>query len=98
MATCLYNMKHGTQKSIVEARQAADACLDAFELWVLARPSPTIDLTVIRIELAILRANVDFIFEMRATNPKTALSKLVEDLVLDSFFNVHVDPLIEKPM
>uniref|UniRef100_M1DQM0 Integrase core domain containing protein n=1 Tax=Solanum tuberosum TaxID=4113 RepID=M1DQM0_SOLTU len=39
--------------------QAIHKCLDAFELRVLERPTPTIDVTTFQMALASLRADVD---------------------------------------
>lgn len=58
--------------------------LDAFELWVVVRPSPKTDLIVIYTQLAILQADVDTILEMRGTKPESAPTELAEDTVLDA--------------
>ena len=67
-----------TDKSI----QAVHQHLGAFELRVLACPTPTIDLITLPEVLANMRENVDSIHEMRGHQPETAPIELVKDTML----------------
>ena len=87
MDTLLHHIHPWMQKSIAEAEdridkrvaqqmerkiQAVNQRLDAFELRVLTRPAPTIDLTTLQEVVASLRADVDSILEIRGLDPKNA--------------------------
>uniref|UniRef100_M1DI10 Integrase core domain containing protein n=1 Tax=Solanum tuberosum TaxID=4113 RepID=M1DI10_SOLTU len=102
MATLLHHMQPWKQKLIVEfeARmerrmedmmdwkiQAVNKCLDAFELRVLKRPAPTIDLSSFEVELASLWADVDAILATPIVDPQAALTALADDTVLDALFS-----------
>ncbi|KAG5610279.1 hypothetical protein H5410_021560 [Solanum commersonii] len=84
MATLLHYIQPWMQKSIAEfeARmeqrmegmmdrkiQAVNKHLDAFELRVLERPTPTINLSSFQTKLASLRANVDAILTTPTVEP-----------------------------
>uniref|UniRef100_M1DHT2 Integrase core domain containing protein n=1 Tax=Solanum tuberosum TaxID=4113 RepID=M1DHT2_SOLTU len=67
--------------------QAINKCLDAFELRVLERPAPTIDLSSFQSELASLRADVDAILATPIVKPHAAPTALADDTMLDALFN-----------
>lgn len=75
---------------------AVHKCLDAFELRVLARPTPIDELTYINIELSNMRFDIDTMLEMRGAEPKSAPTKLEEDSVLDFLFNANAEPQHEQ--
>uniref|UniRef100_M1DSQ8 Integrase core domain containing protein n=1 Tax=Solanum tuberosum TaxID=4113 RepID=M1DSQ8_SOLTU len=102
MATLLHHIQSWMQKSIAESEarmerrmegmmdrkiQAVNKNLDAFELRVLERPSPTIDLSFFQSELASLRANVDVILATPTVEPQVAPPALADDTVLDVLFS-----------
>uniref|UniRef100_M1D8R0 Integrase core domain containing protein n=1 Tax=Solanum tuberosum TaxID=4113 RepID=M1D8R0_SOLTU len=64
--------------------QAVNKHLDAFELRVLERPTPPIDLSSSQSELASLRADVDAIIVTPTVEPQAAPTTLADDTVLDS--------------
>lgn len=66
--------------------QAVHQCLDAFELRVFVRPTPTIYLTILQADMVSKRADVDVILDMRLPNPKTELAELAEDTMLAALF------------
>lgn len=61
-------------------------CLDAFELCVLAQPTPATDLTTIHVDLSRLQADVDAILEIWGIEIESDPTKLVEDTVLEALF------------
>ena len=75
MATLLHHIQTRMQMSIAEAeeiwrhteRKIAEfhQCLDAFELWFLAWPSPSIDVSTLQVAVEILRVDLDIILEAR---------------------------------
>uniref|UniRef100_M1DTP8 Integrase core domain containing protein n=1 Tax=Solanum tuberosum TaxID=4113 RepID=M1DTP8_SOLTU len=85
METLMHHIKPWMQKLIVESEervekrmeaktdqkvQAVHKRLDAFELRVLERPAPTIDMSSFRTELASIRADVDAILATPAVEPQ----------------------------
>ena len=107
MVTLIHHMKTWILKSINEdevrnqnrvAQQieqktrAVQQCLDAFELRVLARPTPTIDLTTLQAAVEILVSDVYAILEMGGIDPEILLIELAEDKVLDALFKPSVEP------
>lgn len=58
--------------------------LDGFELRVLTRPAPTIDLTTLQLAVASLSFDVDAILEMRGDDPESGPIDLVKDKLLDA--------------
>ena len=54
-------MMQFTERKIVEVNQ----CLDAFDLRVLARPSPSVDVSTLQAAVYSLRADIDTILEAR---------------------------------
>ena len=71
-------------------------CIDAFELRVLARPVPTINLTPHQDVVASLRADVDNIVEMRGTKSKNEAFELAEDIVFVELFTTPTEPPPEQ--
>lgn len=81
MSTLLHHIHPSRQRSIAEAKKRIERKmaqhierlimdvhqpLDAFELWFLARPAPTVDLTTLQDDVENLRADLDNILEVRA--------------------------------
>ncbi|KAG5599608.1 hypothetical protein H5410_030978 [Solanum commersonii] len=110
MATLLHHIQPWMQKSIVESEarierriegmmdqkvQTFNKCLDAFELRVLERPTPTIDLSSFQFELASLRTNVDAILAAPTVEPQAALTALADDTMLDTLFSTTVEEGLE---
>uniref|UniRef100_M1DZH1 Integrase core domain containing protein n=2 Tax=Solanum tuberosum TaxID=4113 RepID=M1DZH1_SOLTU len=102
MATLLHHIQPWMQKSIAksEARierrmegmmnrkiQDANKRLDAFELRVLERPDPTIDLSSFQFELASLRDDVHAILATPTIDPQAAPTALADYTVLDALFS-----------
>ena len=80
MATLLHHIKPWIQKSINESearmarkmqRKIAEVHrrLDAFELRVLARPDPPVDVSTLQAAVDSLRADIDTILEARVPEP-----------------------------
>uniref|UniRef100_M1DK22 Integrase core domain containing protein n=1 Tax=Solanum tuberosum TaxID=4113 RepID=M1DK22_SOLTU len=67
--------------------QTVNKRLDAFELRVLERPAPTIDLSSFQSELASLRADVHAIIATPTVEPQAAPTALADDTVLDALFS-----------
>ena len=99
MATLLRNIQPWMQKSIVDVEDHIEKWvskkaekkihtvhkfLDAFELRLLARPTPATKLPTIQAKLTSLQSDVDAILEMRAIDPESAPTKLAEDTMLDA--------------
>uniref|UniRef100_M1DRS9 Integrase core domain containing protein n=1 Tax=Solanum tuberosum TaxID=4113 RepID=M1DRS9_SOLTU len=102
MATLLHHIKPWIRKLIAESEervvkrmedkmdqkvQAVHKRLDAFELRVLEKPSPSTDMSSLWTELASLRANVDFILATPVVEPQAAPSALGDDTVLGALFS-----------
>ena len=97
MATLLHHIQPWMQKSITESetrietkmqqftkRKIAEVNqrLDAFELRVLARPAPLVDVSTLQAAVDSLRADIDTILEARVPEPVEP----VEDAVLAAMF------------
>ena len=80
MATLLHHIQPWMQRSIAEAKERLDCKmvqhtkrkiaevhhrLDAFELWVLARPAPPVDVSTLQAAIDSLLADIDTILEAR---------------------------------
>ena len=100
MSTLLHHIQPWMQKSITESearmerkmqRKIAEVHqrLDAFELRVLARPAPPVDVSTLQAAVDSLRADIDMILE--ATVPKPV--EPVEDTVLAALFATSDIPL-----
>uniref|UniRef100_M1DYU8 Integrase core domain containing protein n=1 Tax=Solanum tuberosum TaxID=4113 RepID=M1DYU8_SOLTU len=102
MATVLHHIQPWMQKSIAESEarmerriegmmdqkvQAVNKRLDAFELRILERSAPAIDIFALQAELASLRTDVDAILATPSVKPQVAPTALADDTVLDDFFS-----------
>lgn len=74
--------------------QAVHKFLDAFELWVISRPAPNSNLT--HVELASLKADVNTILEIKATDQENTPNELAMDSMLNDLLIVYDEPLTEK--
>ena len=70
------------ERKIVEVNQ----CLDAFDLRVLARPSPSVDVSTLQAAVYSLRAYIDTILEARMTESKAPFVEPAEDTVIAALF------------
>lgn len=71
-----------TQRKIQEGHQR----FDAFQLRVLARTTPTIDLMTLQAIVASLRVDVDAILDVRVPEPEATPVELSENTVLSALF------------
>ena len=71
-----------TERKIVEVNQ----CLDAFELRVLAQPSPSVDVSTLQAAVDSLRADIDMILEVRVSDSEAPSVEPAEDIVLAALF------------
>uniref|UniRef100_M1DVY0 Integrase core domain containing protein n=1 Tax=Solanum tuberosum TaxID=4113 RepID=M1DVY0_SOLTU len=97
MATLLQYMRPWMQRSVEESKarmehmmdgkiQAVHKCLDAFELRVLERHAPTIDMTTFQSKLAKLCADVDAILAPAEVVPKTTPKAKEDEVVMSALF------------
>ena len=70
------------ERKIAEVHQR----LDAFELRVLARPAPPVDVSTLQAAVDTLRANIDMILEARVLDSEAPSVELAEDTVLAALF------------
>uniref|UniRef100_M1DB33 Integrase core domain containing protein n=1 Tax=Solanum tuberosum TaxID=4113 RepID=M1DB33_SOLTU len=102
MAKLLHHIQPWMQKSIAESEarmerrmegmmdrkvQAVNKRLDAFELRVLERSAPAINLSSLQAELASLQTDVDAILVAPKVEPQAAPTALADDTVLYALFN-----------
>ena len=71
-----------TERKIAEVNQR----LDAFELRVLARPAPPVDVLTLQAAVDSLRADINMILEARVLEPEAPSVEPVEDTVLAALF------------
>ena len=71
-------MQHFTKRKIAEVNQR----LDAFELRVLARPAPPVDVSNLQAAVNSLRADIDTILEARVPESEAPSVDPAEDIVL----------------
>ena len=71
-----------TERNIDEVHQR----LDAFELRVLARPAPPVDVSTLQAAVNIRRADIDTILEARVPEPEAPSVEPAEDTVLAALF------------
>ena len=101
MATLLHHIQPWMQNSITESearmerkmqRKIAEVHqrLDAFELRVLARPAPPVDVSTLQAAVDNLRADIDTILEARVSEPVEP----VEDTVLAALFSTSEIPYL----
>ena len=69
-------------RKIVEVHQH----LDAFELRVLARPTPPVDVSTVQAAVDSLRADIDTILEARVPESEAPSVEPAEDTVLAALF------------
>ena len=101
MATLLHHIQPWMQRSIAEAEERLERrmvqliereitevhqCLDAFELRVLARPAPSVDVSTLQAAFDILRADIDMILEARVPESEAPFVEPREDTVMAAIF------------
>ena len=101
MATLLHHIQPWMQRSITEAEERLERrmvqlierkitevhqCLDAFELRVLARPAPPVDVSTLQAAFDILRADIDMILEAMVPESKAPFAEPAEDTVMAALF------------
>ena len=75
-------MQQFTERKITEVNQ----CLDAFDLRVLARPAPPVDVLTLQAAVDSLRADIDMILEARVPESEAPSVKPAEDTMLAALF------------
>ena len=75
-------MVQHTEQKIGEVHQ----CLDAFELWVLARPAPQVDVSILQDAVNSLHTDIDMILEARVPEYETPFVELAENTVMAALF------------
>ena len=81
-------MQQFTERKIVEVNQR----LDAFELRVLARPAPPVDVSTLQAAVDSLRADIDTILEARVPESEAPSVEPTEDTVLAALFSTSEIP------
>ena len=66
--------------------------MDAFELRVLSRASPTVDVTALQAAVESHRADLDTIIEARVSESEAPSIDHAEDIVLAAFFSTATVP------
>ena len=115
MATLLHHIQPWMQRSIAEAeerlkwrivqhteRKIAEVHqrLDAFELRVLARPAPQVDVLTLQAVVESLRADIDMILEARVPESEAPSAEPTDDTVMvpySSLLRYHHLPLKSMP-
>ena len=107
MVTLLHHIQPWMQKSITESEQRLERNmmqfmerkiaevnqpLDAFELRVLARPAPPVDVSTLQAAVDSLRADIDTILETRVPKSEAPSFEPVEDTVLAALFSTYDIP------
>ena len=93
MATLLHHIQPWMQKSIAESEARMERQMQqkiaevnqrlyAFELRVLARPAPPVDVLTLQAAVDSLRADINMILEARVLEPETPSVEPAEDTVL----------------
>ena len=67
--------------------------LDAIELRVLARTTPTVDLTTLQAAMVSLREDIDAVLEPQVPESEAPSAKPVEDTVIDALFSTTTTSL-----
>ena len=75
-------MVQHTERKIAEVHQR----LDAFELWVLAQPSPHVDVSTLQAAVDSLRIDIDMILEARVPESEDLSTEPAEDTVMAALF------------
>ena len=101
MTTLLHHIQPWMQKSITESEEPLERKivqytewkiaevhqrLDAFELRVLARPAPPVDVSTLQAVVDSLRADIDMILEARVPESEAPFVEPTEDTVLAALF------------
>ena len=101
MATLLHHIQPWMQKSITESEERLERKmvqfterkiakvnqhLDAFELRVLARPAPPVDVSTLQAAVDSLRADIDTILEARVPESEAPSVEPAEETVLAALF------------
>ena len=107
MATLLHHIQPWMQKSITESAERLERKmmqfterkivevnqhLDAFELRVLARPAPPVDVSTLQAAVDSLRADIGTILEARVPEPEAPSVEPAEDTVLAALFTTEIPP------
>ena len=107
MATLLHHIQPWMQKSITESEERLERkmvqyterkidevhqCLDAFELRVLALPSPPVDVSTLQAAVDSLRTDIDTILEARVPESEAHSVEPAEDTVLAALFTTSEIP------
>uniref|UniRef100_M1DIH2 Integrase core domain containing protein n=1 Tax=Solanum tuberosum TaxID=4113 RepID=M1DIH2_SOLTU len=72
--------------------QAIHKRLDAFELRVLERPTPTTDVSAFRTELSSLQTDLDTLLAPPETEPESASTTSIDNMMLDALFGDEIRP------
>ena len=67
-------------------------CLNVFELWILDRPAPIVDVTAPQDAVEILREDLDTILEARVPESEAPSVERAEDTVLATLFSTSTMP------
>ena len=101
MATLLHHIQPWMQRSITESEERLEKKmmqfterkiaevnqrLEAFELRVLSRPSPPVDVSTLQAAFNSFRADIDRILEARVPEPEAPSVEPAEDTVLAALF------------
>ena len=81
-------MQQFTERKIAEVNQ----CLDAFELRVLARPAPPVDVSTLQAAVDSLHTDIDTILEARVPESEAPTVEPAEDTVLAALFTTSDIP------
>ena len=107
MAMLMHDIQPCMQKSITEAEERIEKKmapqtkrqimqvhqhLNVFELRVLARPAPSLDLTTLQVVVASLRENMDAILDPRVPESEAPSTNPAEDTVMATLFSTTVAP------
>ena len=107
MATLLHHIQPWMQKSINESEERLERKmvqyterkiaevhqrLDAFELRVLARPAPPVDVSTLHAIVDYLRVDIDTILEARVPESEAPSVEPAEDTVLAALFTTSEIP------
>ena len=86
-------MAQHIERKIMENHQ----CQDTFELCVLDRPAPQVDLSTLQAAVECLRANLDTILEARVTKSKALSAEPAEDTIFVTLFStIAVQPPLPR--
>ena len=81
-------MQQFTERKIAEVNQR----LETFELRVLARPAPPVDVSTLQAAVDNLRADIDTILEARVSESEAPSVEPAEDTVLAALFTISEIP------